>query len=75
MAKSFALSFSAINCLLCRVAIGAFQCPKVLCGSSEALAGMWIIFPFSASRTVNWRSSTDFLGYGVPLGKNSNLST
>ena len=48
---SLALAFRMLSCLLCFASFGDFQCPSILCGSSEFFAGMSIICPVLASLT------------------------
>ena len=72
---SLALFFKTSSCWLCFASTGDFQCPRVLWGSSDCLAGISIISPVSASLTCSCRSSQVFLGRGIPLGKKSNLKT
>jgi hypothetical protein len=52
---------------------GAFQCPKVLCGSDDDLARMGIFSLVSESLMRIGSSGGASITRGAPFGRNSNL--
>ena len=65
----FAFFANACSCVLLFFSHGAFQCPRVLCGSSARLAGIEMNWPVSESLICRGISGTVKSGTGVPFGK------
>ena len=70
-----AFAASTMSCFLLFFSQGAFQCPRVLCGSLACLAGMGIFCPVSESLICSGVVGIVRSGDGVPFGANVNRST
>ena len=61
--------------VLLLVSFGAFQWPRVLCGSDEAFGVIEISSPVAESRNLMGSSGGSCIMCGLPLGLNSNRRT
>ena len=71
----FDLVIKYLNCVLLSFSHGAFQCPRVLCGSLACLGGIGINAPVSESLIRSGISGAEMSGDGLPFGSNLNLRT